>query len=98
MKYVSIKVGVIILSIALIGGINLGAWAGQTATHGQTSPDVSKQKDSHSAATNAKTGIPKGAQSEADRARNAAEVMTAIMKIPEDGIPESLMGRAQAIA
>jgi lipid-binding SYLF domain-containing protein len=36
--------------------------------------------------------------SEAKRAKNAAAVLTEIMGIPEDGIPDDLMARAQAIA
>ena len=35
---------------------------------------------------------------EAERAREAAEVLTEIMQIEEDGIPEELMSRAQGIA
>jgi len=44
------------------------------------------------------TKSDKDTQEEADRARNAAEVLTEIMNIPEEGIPNELMERAQAIA
>jgi lipid-binding SYLF domain-containing protein len=98
MKYVSIKVGALILSVALVGGINLGALAGQTSPQGQTSPDASRQKDSHPNQATTKPQIPKSARSEADRARNAGEVLTSIMNIKEEGIPENLMSRAKAIA
>jgi len=40
----------------------------------------------------------KSAHEEADRVRQAAEVMTQIMRVPEQGIPQELMDRAHGIA
>ena len=42
--------------------------------------------------------IPKGAQDDAHRAREAENVMTSMMGIPENGIPNELMEHAQGIA
>jgi lipid-binding SYLF domain-containing protein len=42
--------------------------------------------------------LARDTDSEAKRAREAASVLTEIMNIPEDGIPEDLMKRAQAVA
>jgi lipid-binding SYLF domain-containing protein len=40
----------------------------------------------------------KEAKDEAERAREAAQVLTEVMGIPEDGIPEDLMARAEGVA
>jgi len=45
-----------------------------------------------------KTDVSKKAHDEADRARDAAKVMTEIMGISEDRIPDELMQRAKGIA
>jgi lipid-binding SYLF domain-containing protein len=42
--------------------------------------------------------VPKNTKDYAERAQNAADVLTQIMSIPEDGIPEELMSRAKGIA
>jgi len=39
-----------------------------------------------------------GTEEQAKRARNAASVLTDIMQVPEKGIPDDLLNRAQAIA
>ena len=44
------------------------------------------------------TDIPKDARDDAHRARQAADVMTAMMGIPENGIPNDLMDHAKGIA
>jgi len=44
-------------------------------------------------------GVPRDDQKEyADRASDAAQVLTEVMNIPEGGIPDDLMARAQGIA
>src|SRR5687767_6633499 len=40
----------------------------------------------------------KAADDQAERAREAAEVLNEMMAIPEQGIPEDLMSRAHAVA
>ena len=42
--------------------------------------------------------VDKNVQNEADRAAEAAKVLTEIMNIPENAIPEQLMARAHGIA
>lgn len=56
-----------------------------------------QNKDSAARQTTSAT-IPKGADDQAERAREAAEVLTEIMGIEEKGIPDELMSKAQGIA
>jgi len=46
----------------------------------------------------ADTAVPANAKEYAERSQNAADALQEVMGIPENGIPEELMGRAQAIA
>jgi len=53
----------------------------------------------HTLAQSSQTaGNPKHAEDQADRARKAADVLTEIMGIPEEGIPNDLMEHAKAVA
>jgi len=59
----------------------------------------SQKNDTKTTRTQNKTAdIPKNAEDQAERAKEAAEVLTSIMGIPEGGIPEELMSRATGIA
>src|SRR5262249_47710331 len=61
----------------------------ENATAGQESKQADQSKQ---------TAEDKNIRNEKDRAAESAQVLTEIMKIPENSIPEELMARAHGIA